>query len=74
MPSVMNCRTSRRGDAPNAPRTAISRLRLSERTSNRLATFTQAISSSRPAPLSTVRRIGRMSPTITSVNGSMKAH
>jgi hypothetical protein len=37
-------------DAPNAPRTAISRRRLSARTSNRLDTFTHAISSSNPAP------------------------
>ena len=49
-PSVTNCRTKRAGVAPRAPRTAVSRLRLSARTSIRLATFTQAISSSRPAP------------------------
>ena len=34
---------SRPRDAPRAPRTAISRLRLSERTNSRLATFTQPI-------------------------------
>ena len=64
--SVTNCRTSRAFEAPSALRTASSRLRLSERTSTRLATLTQAMSSSRPAPPSSTRRIGRMSPTITS--------
>ena len=73
MPSVMNCRTSRRGDAPSAPRTAISRLRVSDRTSSRLATFTLAISSSNAAPHNSTSSIGRMSPTITSVSGIRNA-
>ena len=66
-PSVMNCRMSRPGPAPNAPRTAISRLRLSERTSSRLATLTQAMISNRSAPPSRSRRIGRMSPSMLSL-------
>ncbi len=65
-PSVKNCAASRTGEAPSAPRTAISRLRLSERTNSKLDTFTHAISSSNPAPPSSASRIGRMSPT----NGS----
>ena len=67
--SVMNCRTRRRGVAPSAPRTAISRLRLSDRTSSRLATFTQAISRSNPAPPSSVSKIGRTCPSISSESG-----
>ena len=65
-PSVTNWRTRRGRDAPRAPRTAISRRRLSERTSSKLDTFTHAISSSKPAPASSTSRIGRTSPTITS--------
>ena len=64
-PSVINCWRIRPGDAPSELRTAISFLRLSERTSNRLATFTLAINSSNPAPVSSTSRIGRTSPTIT---------
>jgi hypothetical protein len=65
-PSVTNCCTSRAYVAPSAPRTAISRLRLSERTSTRLATLTHAISNSRAAPPSSVSRMGRTSPTMIS--------
>ncbi len=61
-PSVNNCAASRAGDAPRAPRTAISRFRLSERTSSRLETFTHAISNSKPAPPSSASRIGRHVP------------
>ena len=65
-PSVNNCAANRAGDAPNAPRTAISRFRLSERTSSRLETFTHAINSSNPAPPSSARKIGLTFPTIAS--------
>ena len=47
-PSVTNWLISRPRDAPKPLRTAISRRRLSERTTSRLATFTLAISSSSP--------------------------
>jgi len=59
-------RERRAGEAPNALRTATSRLRPSMRTSNKLVTLTQAISSRSPAPLSRIRsKNGRMSPEIT---------
>ena len=49
--SVIICRISRERRAPNAVRMAISRSRAVARTSTRLATFTQASSSTmRPAP------------------------
>jgi hypothetical protein len=54
-------------------RTAISRRRLSDRTSSRLATFTVAMMSSSPAPLSKTISIGRILPTITSVSGTTAA-
>ena len=72
-PSVVNCRISRMRDAPSAPRTAISRLRLSDRTSNRLDTFTQAITSSNPAPPRSAKKIGRTSFTNTSESGFTQA-
>jgi hypothetical protein len=67
-PSVTNCRSRRAREAPRAPRTTISRLRLSDRTSSRLATFTVAMSSSSADPPRSASRIGRVSPTMTSVD------
>ena len=72
-PSVTNCRTSRANVAPSAPRTAISRLRLSERTKTRLPTFTQAMISRRKVPPRSMRSIGRMSPVIISFSGTTLA-
>ena len=72
-PSVTNWPIRRARDAPSELRTAISLLRLSERTSSRLDTFTAAINSSRPAPPSSTRRIGRISPTMTSFSGATAA-
>ena len=68
-PSVTNCRINRDGDAPSAVRTAISRRRVSERTSTRLATLIVAMISSSAAPASSTSKIGRTSPTITSLSG-----
>ncbi len=60
-------------DAPSALRTAISRLRASDRTSTRLAIFTHEMNSSNAAPLKSTKRIGRIFPTITSVSGDKAA-
>src|ERR1700723_3069138 len=49
-PSVMNWRTRRPRDAPSAPRTAISRLRLAGRNSRRLDTLTHANNHNTPKP------------------------
>ena len=72
-PSVTNCRISRPTEAPSTPRSTVSRFRLSALTSSRLPTFTYAISNSKPAPLDKTRRVGRISPTTASRNGTSRA-
>ena len=72
-PSHTNCHTSRAGVAPKAALRATSRLRLSDRTSTRLATLTQAIKKRRRAPPMSVRRTGRTSPTMISERGTTLA-
>jgi hypothetical protein len=61
--SVSICPTTRKRRAPNAVRTAISRLRLLARTSSRLATFTHAMSRTQPTATSSIISAGRVSPT-----------
>jgi len=72
-PSTANCRKRRIFEAPSAPRTAISRLPLSARTSSKLETFTNPMRQRSPAPLSSATSVGRTSPRITSVSGSSVA-
>ena len=51
--SISSCRTTRQREAPREMRTEISRARLVERDSSRLATFAHAISSTKAtAPIS----------------------
>ena len=51
--STSSCRTMRQRVAPSDTRTEISRERFAERASSRLATFAQAMSSTKPtAPIS----------------------
>ncbi len=64
--SVSNCRTSRERPAPRAVRTAISLSRAAARASNRFATFTHAISSTKPTAPSRSQNALRISPTIAS--------
>ena len=52
--SVRNCRIRRPRDAPTARRTAISRSRVAIRASSRLATLTQAISSTSPTDATSI--------------------
>ena len=69
MPSAMNCLNSRQDDAPIAVRTAISRCLDSARASSRLATLTQAISSTKhTAPIS-ISNAGRTLLTTSDCNG-----
>ncbi len=68
-PSTANWRTSRARPAPSAPRTAISRLRLSALTSSRLETLTNPIRDRSPAPASSAISVGRISPRIASTSG-----
>ena len=72
-PSATNCPISRPTDAPSTPRSTVSRFRLSALTNSRLATFTYAMSSSRPAPLDKTSRVGRMSPVMASRSGTNRA-
>ena len=71
--SMTNCRVRRAKDAPSAPRTAISRRRISARTSSRLAMLTQAMSNRTTEPASRIRRMGRISPVMESLKGMTSA-
>ena len=71
--SVTKWRTMRARDAPSASRTDSSRRRDSVRTSSRLTTLMQAITSSSAAPPSSSHSVGRMSPTMTSASGPTNA-
>ena len=63
--STSSCRTMRQRDAPSEMRTDISRARLAERASSRLATLAQAISSTKAtAPISD-RKISLIGPPLT---------
>ena len=55
--------------APRASRTLISRCRLMARSSSRLATLTQAISSTKATAPSNSSSVGRRLPTIDSCSG-----
>src|SRR6185503_4185620 len=72
-PSITNCRKRRICEAPNASRTAISRLPFSARTSSRLETFANPIRQRSPAPLSSATSVGRMFPKIASISGTRVA-
>ncbi len=66
MPSTSSCWKTRRREAPRAARTAISLRRPRARVKRRLPTLAQAISSTRPTAASSIRSVGRTSPTIRS--------
>ena len=69
--SVRSWRTSRAREPPSAARTASSRERPTPRATRRLATFAQAISSTKPTtPPSTIDVVFRSSLTIASRSGS----
>ena len=63
MLSVSSCCITRRRDAPRAARMATSRCRTAARASIRLATFTQAMRSTRPTTADMPRSAGRSSCT-----------
>ena len=71
--SVTKWRTMRAREAPSASRTDSSRRRDSVRTSSRLTTLMQAMTSSSAAPPSSSHSVGRMSPTMASASGPTKA-
>jgi hypothetical protein len=71
MTSVSSCVASRRRDAPNADRTAISVPRPSPRASSRFATFTHPISSTTATAPNIANRYGRAFPMSRSVIRSM---
>ena len=67
--SVSIWRISRARVAPTAARMAISRSRTVARASSRLATFTHAISSTKPTAPARISRVGRALPTRSSCSG-----
>ena len=69
--SVSSCRARRQRVAPSDARMAISCLRADARESNRLATFTQAISSTQPTAPRKTNRAGLALPTTMSRRGAM---
>ena len=71
--SASDSRTSRQVLAPSATRTAASRSRPDARTSSRLATLAQAISSTNATAAARIFSAGRMPPTVRSSIGSASA-
>ena len=62
--STSNCRTTRHRLAPSATRTEISCVRCADRASKRLATFAQAISSTKATAPCSARKISRIGPLL----------
>ena len=71
--SIRDCRSSRHRPAPSAARIVNSRIRPVERTSNRLLTFTQAISKTKPTAPSSSHRVGPMPPIILALSEKILA-
>ena len=70
--SVASWRSSRRFDAPSAPRTAISRSRAVARASSRCATFAHAISRTNPTAMNSARIAGFACFTTSSWSGTTR--
>ena len=70
--SVMSCHRTCAREAPSAVRIAISRTREVPRASSRLATFAHAISRTNATAPKRTRRIGRISPAISSWIGTRR--
>ena len=71
--SARSCRTSRACEAPTARRIAISRVRAVERTSSRLATFAQPISSTNTEPPSSSQSGRRASAKNDAASGAARS-